>query len=995
MIREQSLSTLQKQLSLLDHIPVGECVLQRDGTVLFWNSCLEDWTAISRAQIIGRKIDNVFPHLAHSKYTRRLRETFDGGFTVIFSSQIHPHLIPCSLMNGQLRVQHTIVTAIPASDGIGYHALLSIQDVTDLTRQIRDYKTIQDRAWMEVKQRQSIEEQLRCDRDLLDAILNSSAAAIVVTDRQGNIIFANAQSETMLELHRSTAPGVIYETPSWNIIDLDTNRVIKEPFPWERVIATEKPIFDIQRAIAWADGRHTFLSINGAPLRNETGDISGVVCFVSNITVQKQAIEELRLRYEQECLVDRIVQHMRKSLNLREILQTTVTEIQDFLGTDRVLIYRASHSENVVRIIAEACCPTYPSLLAHSQQGILLEQFDSTNSLQSHSLFHIQAINDISQANFEPGYCRFLQQFSVKARLSIPICLGSSIKLNDVQQKTEYSQRGSSHLDRTQANCTPTNCIPENLWGWLVVHDCQTTRQWKQEEIDLLKKLESQLAVAIYQSELHQQVQHLNITLERQVLARTLELQQALSFESTLKRITDKVRDSLDENQILHTAVEELAKALEVYFCDTTLYTADRGSSTIRYKSLDVNFSADEESYHLHVENLHEVYDQLFRGQPVAFCWLPSSEIKSSSAILACPIIDDQGILGDLWLFKPKASSFSHLEIRLVQQVANQCAIAIRQAQLYKSAQEQVKELARLNHLKDDFLSTISHELRTPIASIRMALQTLEMLFNRSKTLKDDLNQANQYFHIMEDECQREAKLIDDLLSLTRLDAGTEPLMLVPIQLQNWLPHIAEVFDNRIREQQQTLQLNLPSDLPPLVTDLSILERILVELLNNACKYTPPGETIAVSAQLIDDDYVTPEPSHTQVLDSFIDASEFQVFNISSSPCVIQQRRQHFQICVTNTGIEIPPSELPYVFEKFYRIPNHDPWKYGGTGLGLALVKRMAEYLGGIIDVSSEHNTTCFTLKLMIDTHECPTNLTDTSLTDTSLTDTRLIDRGK
>lgn len=225
MHRGQTVITLQKQLNLLDHIPVGECVLRRDGTVLFWNACLENWTSLSRAQIIGRKIDHYFPHLSQNQYTRRLKETFEGGFTVIFSSQIHPHLIPCSDSDGRLRVQHTIVTAIPTADGIGFDALLSIQDVTDLTQQIHSYKQIQERAWIEVKQRQTTEAQLRCDRELLN------------------------------------------------------------------------------------------------------------------------------LRYEQDRLVDRVVQHIRRSLNLREILQTAVAEIQTLLQADRVLVYRLTSADGDGKVV--------------------------------------------------------------------------------------------------------------------------------------------------------------------------------------------------------------------------------------------------------------------------------------------------------------------------------------------------------------------------------------------------------------------------------------------------------------------------------------------------------------------------------------------------------------------------------------------------------------------------------------------------------------------
>jgi signal transduction histidine kinase len=103
-----------------------------------------------------------------------------------------------------------------------------------------------------------------------------------------------------------------------------------------------------------------------------------------------------------------------------------------------------------------------------------------------------------------------------------------------------------------------------------------------------------------------------------------------------------------------------------------------------------------------------------------------------------------------------------------------------------------------------------------------------------------------------------------------------------------------------------------------------ILDRILTELLNNACKYTPAGETIAVSAK------VTENPNHPICLS------------------------------IRNTGVEIALEERERIFEQFYRIPNNDPWPYGGTGLGLTLVKKLAQLLDVEIAVKSDRDYTEF-----------------------------------
>jgi PAS domain S-box-containing protein len=123
---------------VLDYALTGMCVLQQDYTVLFWNRQLEEWTTRSKDQVIGAPITQVSAALGEPRYQVRLKEIFNGGPPVIFSSQLHKHLFPAPLPDGSLRIQHTTVSAIPALDGKGYYALFAVEDVTELTRRIVD-----------------------------------------------------------------------------------------------------------------------------------------------------------------------------------------------------------------------------------------------------------------------------------------------------------------------------------------------------------------------------------------------------------------------------------------------------------------------------------------------------------------------------------------------------------------------------------------------------------------------------------------------------------------------------------------------------------------------------------------------------------------------------------------------------------------------------------------------------------------------------------------
>ncbi|MBD2203528.1 response regulator [Calothrix sp. FACHB-1219] len=217
-----------------------------------------------------------------------------------------------------------------------------------------------------------------------------------------------------------------------------------------------------------------------------------------------------------------------------------------------------------------------------------------------------------------------------------------------------------------------------------------------QQQHQLLIQQNQQLQQEIQERQRAQaQIMLLNAELERQVQLRTIELQQALNFEATLKRISDKVRDSLDPQEILQNAVEELAIALNVKCCDTVLYNRNRQSSVINYQYLKSGEPATQGQL-LYMADVPEIYNQLQQQKSYfAFCQIQPTPIRNHSAILACSIFDDQveetGILGDLWLFKDIDSIFTEMEIHLVQQVANQCAIALRQARLYEAAQAERK----------------------------------------------------------------------------------------------------------------------------------------------------------------------------------------------------------------------------------------------------------------------------------------------------------------
>ncbi|WP_201026172.1 hybrid sensor histidine kinase/response regulator [Mastigocoleus testarum] len=417
---------------------------------------------------------------------------------------------------------------------------------------------------------------------------------------------------------------------------------------------------------------------------------------------------------------------------------------------------------------------------------------------------------------------------------------------------------------------------------------------------------------------------HLTLQKMRRTLAaQNQELQQALNFEALVRRITNKIRDSLDESYILRTAAQELGEVLHLSSCQIELYDSEQITATIAYEHSITLPQCQGESRK--VSDFPELYRQLLQKIPIQLVEkIPQFDPQGIQVTrLACPIFDDRGIIGNLWGLRPPGEVFTELEIKLMQQMASQCAIAIRQARLYAASNQQIEELAKLNQLKDDFLKTISHELRAPMSSIQLAAQTMETLLVNKADPKNSPT-FKRVLKIFHESCQRQKQLLDDLLTLCYVDAKAKTIAPELVDLHLWIPELTQLFFRRTQNQQQELILELSKEKLEILVDPLILERIIRELLNNACKYTPADGKITIQT--------TADP-------------------------------QAISLCITNTGVEIPPEEQELIFNQFYRIPNNDPWQYGGTGLGLTLVKKLAQILEASIDVESGNQRTIFCIR--------------------------------
>ena len=213
--------------------------------------------------------------------------------------------------------------------------------------------------------------------------------------------------------------------------------------------------------------------------------------------------------------------------------------------------------------------------------------------------------------------------------------------------------------------------------------------------------------------------------------------------------------------------------------------------------------------------------------------------------------------------------------------------------------------------MRVDFVANASHELRTPLAGILGFIETL-----RDPVAGSDTATRDRFLGIMDGEARRMQRLVDDLMSLSRIEAEKYSLPNQPVPIRPLAEEVVQVFRQSQNKRALDIALSIGADLPPLVGDRAQLSQLLHNLISNAMKYGMPGTEIGVAARLLPHDMV--------------------------------------ELSVTDRGDGIAPEHLPRLTERFYRVDSGRSRAMGGTGLGLAIVKHIVQRHRGLLHLESK-----------------------------------------
>jgi signal transduction histidine kinase len=306
-------------------------------------------------------------------------------------------------------------------------------------------------------------------------------------------------------------------------------------------------------------------------------------------------------------------------------------------------------------------------------------------------------------------------------------------------------------------------------------------------------------------------------------------------------------------------------------------------------------------------------------------------------AVLAVPLIHGEKVIGAMIVRRKQAGEFSPREVELVTTFARQSAIALENARLFREIQDKAWQLEEVSRHKSQFLASMSHELRTPLNAI---IGFSDVLLDPNLGPLPEEEQREFLANILTSG-KHLLRLINDVLDLSKIEAGKMELHPEAVSLVEMVEGVLGAVKSLATKKRIQVTSDLPPDLAPAWADPPRLKQILYNLLSNAIKFTPEGGTVTVTARIAEGGRGAEgqrgrgEPG------------------LAPMPPGPPAPRQFLEVSVADTGIGIPAEDLRRIFEEFEQVADPTRPKQEGTGLGLALVKKLVEMHGGTVRVAS------------------------------------------
>ncbi len=748
-----------------------------------------------------------------------------------------------------------------------------------------------------ISDRKNAEAALHLQEQKLRMITDALPVYISYLDNSQRYQFVNKTYEIRFGLTREQICGKHIR----EIMGEDAYKVIQRNI--EQALAGNPITYEAAQPDPQLGTRYNYVTL--IPDIDEDSQVRGCYTLVIDISDRKQAEVALQKQIQQQEALNRVMQAIRNSLDLNAIFNTATTEFAQLLSAEGSYIVQYLSERKVWQIVAEYHkdpqapntigfeIPDQANPIANRLKQLEVVQVSDTNTIEDEVNLEI--------AKIFPG-----------SWLIIPLTVG------------------------------------EAVWGSLNLYKYQADSASVDSQIELARAVADQLAIAIQQANLYQQLQQELI--ERQQAE--IQLQRQAQQKELLNRVIQGIRNSLDLKVIFQTANNQFVELLSAeesyitqYFPEEQIWRVIAGYSQnpeLPDKTgLEIPDTENPVTAKLKKLEIFQVSDAKI---------LEDEQNKELAQIcpgawLILPLIVGESLWGSLNLLHSQTNTIWYQDqIELARAVVDQLAIAIQQANLYQQLQQELterkqteielqkaKEAAEAaNVAKSTFLANMSHELRTPLNAILGFTQMMA----RDRTLSP---QQQEQIKIINNAGDHLLALINDILEMSKIEAGRTSFNPTSFDLINFLSTLEELF--KLKAESKGLQLNfhLAPDLPQYIqTDEGKLRQVLINIIGNAIKFTEKGQ-VTLRVNLLG---YGQEKSNYQ-LPSFPDSAW----------------ERHYQLLfeIEDTGLGIKSEEIDRIFDPFIQSETGKKTMQG-TGLGLAISRKFVQMLGGNIAVTSQPN---------------------------------------
>jgi PAS domain S-box-containing protein len=758
---------------------------------------------------------------------------------------------------------------------------------------------------------------------------------------------------------------------------------------------------------------------------------------VHRVIERRRLIQQLEQSREQQVLLAAIALRIRQSLRLDDILATTVTEVRQFLKADRVMVYQF-HPDMGGTIVAESVLPGWAVTVGAQIQDTYFQRGGDNNYLKGRR----QVVHDIYQSRLNSCHMQLLEQFQVKALLVVPIVVSDrlwgllvvhqcsaprqwqaiEIDLLDqlsvqiaiaIQQASAYEQLQAELAERQQVEATLReseerfrSTFEQAAVGIAHISPDGQFLRLNRRFCEIVGRSQAELQALTFQEITHPD----HLTTDLELLHQLLNgRRQTYSIEKRYIRgdrslIWVNVTVSLVRNAIgqpdyfitviedimirkqAETALQKLNRELEARIAQRTseLHESERRLATLAAAVPVAIFRFDAAGNCVYV---NDRWSEMTGSPPEAGLgleWLntihPDDRDRTTAtwAQWSNTYKTDNLFQNEARILRPDGSIIWYQCQMLPEIDSNDQLIgyvgALMDITDRKQAEEQLlqtnqqlaianAELARATRLKDEFLANMSHELRTPLNAI----------LGMSEGLQDEVfgsltDRQRKAIGIIERSGKHLLELINDILDLSKIESGKLELELGTVFIRGLCDTSLTFVRQMALKKNIHLDSHIPDDIGEVQADDRRLRQALINLLSNAVKFTPEGGTVSLTVWR----EPTPPPPPSPPPSSSPSPPP-------SPPCSSAPYFLCFSI--QDTGIGIAPKHFDKLFQPFVQIDSNLNRQYSGTGLGLSLVRRIAELHGGTVTVSSELGQgSCFTIQIPDQPSPTTPNLPQTSI---------------